>query len=462
MDHRQQAADSLEQAVASKNTEWATALIDYIISNRIQVKISPLKFQCSSHIFMFPGMPSFFLENPNNYHVPYHCANSHKICNDCLINFITWQFGMSGLGKYYECPACAGHRIPGSILYHPDLEEKKVASYVGEDAVNADKWSRATHAQCNNFCNNISSQAYSVCADNHIFCEVCIQNAIEAAKFSLKCPNKNCKRIMASWIAEQACFEKKDLLKKIWEDLKIEGFLFNLCPNCDARIKTPTASAEIKCTECGKKYCIDCLEESHIGISCLAASEDQAKVVDLPVPADFSKPKNKLEREYLNAKFVFEQNARDKVMVSAKMIINKAVEMRYKAKKEEISKTLADREDDIYVWHGSSAAAYDNIAKNGFGIGGVTPGVAVKTNTAFGYGVYTATDPQLSFSYVVGDTILCCKAFKGNLGNNTVAANPADLNNPNQHAYLKLPEGILVLFSTDQIVPVYLIKYRNA
>eukprot|EP00358_Blepharisma_japonicum_P001249 CAMPEP_0202953686 /NCGR_PEP_ID=MMETSP1395-20130829/47830_1 /ASSEMBLY_ACC=CAM_ASM_000871 /TAXON_ID=5961 /ORGANISM="Blepharisma japonicum, Strain Stock R1072" /LENGTH=258 /DNA_ID=CAMNT_0049667969 /DNA_START=478 /DNA_END=1250 /DNA_ORIENTATION=+ len=257
-----------------------------------------------------------------------------------------------------------------------------------------------------------------------------------------------------STVLEQACFENKELLKKIWEDLNIEGFLFNLCPNCDARIKTPTASAEIVCSECGKKYCIDCQEESHIGISCLAAGEDQVKIVDLPVPADFSKPKNKLEREYLNAKFVFEQNAPDKQMVSAKMIINKAIEMRYKAKKEEISKTLTDREEDQYVWHGSTAAAYDNIAKNGFGIGGVTPGVAIKTNTAFGYGVYTATNPQLSFSYVVGDTILCCKAFKGNLGNNAQAATPADLNNPNQNAYLKLPEGILVLFSTDQIVPV--------
>jgi len=97
------------------------------------------------------------------------------------------------------------------------------------------------------------------------------------------------------------------------------------------------------------------------------------------------------------------------------------------------------------------------ICKDGFRIGGVDVGIRV--GSAYGLGVYTATEPSFSFAYSPDSkTLICCRALRG-FTTTSQAKIAADLKQPGVHSYMS--GDILILFNSHQVIPVYLITHEG-
>lgn len=56
----------------------------------------------------------------------------------------------------------------------------------------------------------------------------------------------------------------------------------------------------------------------------------------------------------------------------------------------------------MFVFHGSDYNNYDPITRNGFLIGGISPGLNIAHGKAMGYGVYSAITPDTPLGYARG------------------------------------------------------------
>jgi hypothetical protein len=96
------------------------------------------------------------------------------------------------------------------------------------------------------------------------------------------------------------------------------------------------------------------------------------------------------------------------------------------------------------VFHGTDVHAIDKIATEGFKIGG-TEGVAIKCGAAFGNGVYTAVNPDISVAYCRGSKMmLLSTAIPGELG---------------KHSNHGESSNVLVIKEVDQLLPRYVVHY---
>ncbi|KAG0617383.1 hypothetical protein M758_5G185900 [Ceratodon purpureus] len=123
-------------------------------------------------------------------------------------------------------------------------------------------------------------------------------------------------------------------------------------------------------------------------------------------------------------------------------IKNLQLEERFDRKKEEF-KSANVTVDQRFVFHGTDAGAIDKIAIEGFKIGG--QGVAIKCGASYGYGVYTAVNPDISVAYCKGSNMMLLSiAIPGENGKN--------------HNHGGSP-NVLVIKDVAQLLPRYVVHY---
>lgn len=125
------------------------------------------------------------------------------------------------------------------------------------------------------------------------------------------------------------------------------------------------------------------------------------------------------------------------------LIVNLNLKEKYVEKKKEFVRESVSHEE-IFVFHGTDSVAIDKIAREGFKIGG-TEGVAIKTGAAFGRGVYTAVNPDISVVYSRGSNMmLLSRCIKGSHGlHHTHGGN----------------DVVLVIKNVSQLLPRYVVHY---
>ena len=209
--------------------------------------------------------------------------------------------------------------------------------------------------------------------------------------------------------------------------------------------------------------CTVCLHSLHPGYTCFYSDGNfsEFQEVRLSPPVNLSAPQTVLEREYISALSRITSPSGFRI-TSITLIVNKKLERTYNQKLTQMAAQCGGiaQVQEKYVFHGSSISNYPNIVSSGLGVGGVDQGIIIKNGTSYGYGVYTGGTPATAMSYCAGSNqLLLCLGLKGR--NSTVAiTDPNSLNNGNTHSHTA--GDIIVFFTRQQLLPLYLIQYIPA
>lgn len=137
------------------------------------------------------------------------------------------------------------------------------------------------------------------------------------------------------------------------------------------------------------------------------------------------------------------QNRKLKV-TKVEFVKNLPLEEKFKTKKEEF-KALNVTVKQQFVFHGTGSAAIDKITTEGFKIGG--EGVPIRSGAAYGRGVYTAANPDISLHYSGGyNMMLLSTAILGKLGKDHAIGGSND---------------VFVVKNASQLLPRYVVHYSN-
>jgi Poly(ADP-ribose) polymerase catalytic domain. len=142
------------------------------------------------------------------------------------------------------------------------------------------------------------------------------------------------------------------------------------------------------------------------------------------------------------------------------LIVNKKLEERYAAKKTKMAKECGgeDNVNEIFVWHGSSFENYEEIMKNGLKIGGVD--VDIANAAVHGYGVYSATTPDVPITYARDSRFVAC--FLGLKGRDSggPVSDTIKLDNGKVHSY-GCRGNWVIFFTKEQLLPRFLVEYKK-
>ena len=210
------------------------------------------------------------------------------------------------------------------------------------------------------------------------------------------------------------------------------------CSNYSGTIDINFLPIESTCT-CGARVCIKCKRAGHQGYTCFyLESSQEFEVIDLAPPANSNAPRNFREQEYLSIQRSFQSLVSNKSLrlKSAKLIVNKPLERRYLAKKNKMAAECGgqNRVNEMIIWHGSKKANYDIIMRDGLKVGGVDSGVSVVNGTEYGYGIYSAINPDTPIGYANDSKwLLVCLAMTGNVTTTNIT-NASGLDNGSTHS----------------------------
>ena len=123
-------------------------------------------------------------------------------------------------------------------------------------------------------------------------------------------------------------------------------------------------------------------------------------------------------------------------------IYNELLLNRYQIMKELKEKDTACEER--WVFHGTDASAVDKIIEEGFKIGG--KGVPIKCGAAYGHGVYTAIDPDISVHYTKGSKMMLLSV--------------AILGRKEKDFTHGGSENVLVIKDASQLLPRYVVHFE--
>lgn len=141
--------------------------------------------------------------------------------------------------------------------------------------------------------------------------------------------------------------------------------------------------------------------------------------------------------------FRMSQNRRMKV-IKVEFMKNLRLEEKFKQKENQFKASKVSIEQQ-YVFHGTDSDAIGKIATEGFKIGG--EGVPIKYGAAFGRGVYTAVNPDISVGYCQGSKMmLLSTAILGELGSHHTSGGSKDVH---------------VIKDTSQLLPRYVVHYSE-
>eukprot|EP00899_Mesostigma_viride_P023669 jgi/Mesvir1/4487/Mv25489-RA.1 len=132
-------------------------------------------------------------------------------------------------------------------------------------------------------------------------------------------------------------------------------------------------------------------------------------------------------------------------ILRVELVLNPTLMAAYQSKKELLFD--AGYPEELLMWHGTAATNLESIVRQGLLIGG--QGVPVRHGTALGTGVYLGGDPTTALGYANCGAILFCRTL---LGKSTAV--PHDRSS-GAHSYFN--NNIAVVFSTDQVLPCYIV-----
>ncbi|KAF9032673.1 ADP-ribosylation [Hymenopellis radicata] len=141
-------------------------------------------------------------------------------------------------------------------------------------------------------------------------------------------------------------------------------------------------------------------------------------------------------------------------------IVNYELEKRFEESRDILRDISGEEPQELQLFHGTSSENIDSILNNGFRIGGLG-GHGVVNGTALGYGVYLATDPNLSLQYARNASrIFACRVLPGRLTNavqytRTLPTIPVG---SGQFETFASP-GVYVVRHTQLVLPCYMIEF---
>jgi hypothetical protein len=320
--------------------------------------------------------------------------------------------------------------------------------------------------QCKSCSQNFSS-LIMICSSGDQICKTCLEKFLFNFNQSLDCFIQGCKgSVYIRTIIEKV--ENERILQNLKPIFEIFGFTLDFCPKCKKRVEInfgPDGKKTDTRCKCGKRICNYCKRIYHYGRTCFYyESNRKIDVILLKAPKIIDKPADLKEQEYLNAKYAFENFIHNSGFhfKQAKLIVNKDLEDRYSAKKQEMAKQCGgeNKVNEIYVWHGSAYENYQKIVNTGLVVGGVD--VPIANANVHGYGIYCSITPDTPIGYAQDSNwIVACLALKG-LQSPVKIDDVSMLNTGNYHSYK--PKGEQqkdwqVIFTKEQILPRFLVKY---
>ena len=462
----------LVDSIECSNPELARDSIQTLIKKKavVQLSFNGKKHYCDSHSHYFPNQTSkFILESLT---IPINCYYNHMFCNDCIYKYVKQKFPSCCLEhSYYQCIACEYNQVPYTLLLRDDILESVFNHLYGEQTINGIRNfnPRPVINQTVNACfkcNTTYKTLYPICRSSHFSCSECAEAWANTAT-QVKCLVDTCEEDAYCLTIIQA-LENSTAVSRLKELFKIKGYFFNTCPKCLLLVSLDYKYKTSKC-RCGQEICNNCERPAHLETCFFYESTQEFEIIDLPAPEEIGKPKNLREQEYLNAKYAFEHFLEDQgntyYFKSAKLIVNKPLEVRYAAKKEKMIQECGgeDKVGEVYIWHGSSGTNYPAIMNEGLKVGGVDYGVGVAQGTRFGYGIYSSTTPDTPITYAKGGkSIIACLAMKG-IESKTIINDPKLLDMGTSHSFKPVAtdteKNWWVFFTKEQVLPRFLVEF---
>ena len=462
----------LSEALYTTDLEEIARSIKAIISQRIKisVKYQCKKFICCSHSSIFQGEADKFTEE--SIITAAQCNYNHTFCIKCINYYISQNFATNKIDcSKYECFYCSYYSIPGTQLLDQTRFRTILNNLFGESTIK--EIESYTHKDLPNIplnncgiCNKNSTHLVMICFLGHQCCIPCLKVYLSNLQNNtLRCFDSSCtKDIYVKAIIDN--LSDDPILYSIKVQLEAFNFYLSFCPTCKKKIDINQNQNESAC-KCGTSICNNCKKLSHFGLTCFYfESDNDFEYIDLSPPKIIDRPENLLEQEYLLAKYAFENflECPGPKFKSAKLIVNKTLENRYSTKKQAMAKECngQDKVDEVYIWHGSASANYDNIARNGLLVGGVD--IRIANADVHGLGVYCSTTPDTPITYARDSKwVIACLALKGNQSPNKVT-NANELNTGVYHSYKPVGDETTknwqVIFTKEQILPRFCVEYE--
>ncbi|KAF8885273.1 hypothetical protein CPB85DRAFT_1396815 [Mucidula mucida] len=142
-------------------------------------------------------------------------------------------------------------------------------------------------------------------------------------------------------------------------------------------------------------------------------------------------------------------------------IVNYELEKIFEESRNILRDICGEEPQELQLFHGTSAQNIDSILNNGFRIGGLG-GHAIVNGAVLGYGVYLATDPNLSLSYArSASRIFACRVLPGRSTNavqytHTLPTFPVGSGQFETYA----SPSVYVVRHSQLVLPCYMIEFE--
>ncbi|OMJ86502.1 hypothetical protein SteCoe_11996 [Stentor coeruleus] len=417
----------------------------------------------------------------------------HYVCFNCLGKYIFDIFSRVGISYTYTCPGCNAMFSPEKTkldVYAPYFTNVIPVERIYESIQKNEQNFAVTiknindalkKAECYFFTNrelylkcNGQGRVQRMPNCNHKVCDCCFRKRLEVLKEESEfyCPIPHCTTILAHSIIKDVLIQGEELTYELWPRLKIEGISHILCFNCERALESVDSNIFILC-QCGYELCVSCGYISHPGISCYVIKSGVQDYKEFECREDDEIPEMKSHYFFALSKFDWDVHEKKvdylrntfKVklqLTKVNYIYNPALQQKYDKAKELLIKK-GTFEGEIYVFHATSNSIYTDICKNGFKVGGIE--VEIKVGNAYGFGVYTGTDPAMSICFYGKDNkkMLICKALLGKKGDHALKDKTEFQNTEDDYFFVDfrgVQTDYYIFFKKEHVLPYYYIEYQ--
>ncbi|KAF9032668.1 ADP-ribosylation [Hymenopellis radicata] len=142
-------------------------------------------------------------------------------------------------------------------------------------------------------------------------------------------------------------------------------------------------------------------------------------------------------------------------------IVNYELEKRFEESRDILREICGEEPQELQLFHGTAPGNIDSILNTGFRIGGVG-GHAIVNGTGQGYGVYLATDPNLSLGHASSASrIFACRVLPGRLTDSvqyTMTLPKIPVGSGEFETFAN--RGVYVVRHTQLVLPCYMIEFE--
>ena len=301
---------------------------------------------------------------------------------------------------------------------------------------------------------------------NHSICYGCLLKYLEAQPENepIKCMANGCKRFISHAFIRTALEgeNNRELRERYWRSLKTPGEVNLKCVACDECFSAPHNARSYRCS-CGTEICTKCGLASHADIPCLIAMNSLSEYREERfTEGEYFEHARSLYQWSLHKekKKMLEKDGKVLDFRTVTYVHNSALLEKYnKAKQEMIDQGIDPGE--MFVYHGSLMKNYPEICRKGVLIGGKDVKVAI--GSAYGFGVYTATDPTMSIHFSsTNGKLLICRLLVGLVSPEPIR-NVKELDTTKFHSYFADFKGVqsnyYISFKSDYVLPTYIVEY---